>query len=207
MLKRCVSALRAAQRAAAAAAAGAPARERPPRVPFYDSKLTQLLEPALGGPSRTAVVVCASQEPEHAEETVGTLRFAEACRLVERAERADAVSAAARAAVAAIDREIAAVEEDIKAKERWETRTTRRTLTVNAMDTGATELDRAAQMDLGGFGAVTIARDDGNATLLEAESEVTGQVLVGAEAERARLEALLEKRRRLLGGAGTVTAA
>ena len=36
-------------------------------------------QPALGGPSRTAVVVCASRAPEHAEETVGALRFGEAC--------------------------------------------------------------------------------------------------------------------------------
>ena len=55
------------------------------------------------------------------------------------------------------------------------------------------------EMDLGGFGAVAIAEDDGNATLLETEAEVSGQVLVGAEVERARLEALLDKRRRLLG--------
>ena len=52
------------------------------------------------------ILVCASQEPEHAEETVGTLRFGEAVRLVERSGEKDNVSGAVRAAVAAIDEQV-----------------------------------------------------------------------------------------------------
>ena len=169
------------------------------RVPFFDSKLTQLLEPALGGPSRTAVVVCASRAPEHAEETVGALRFGEACRLVERAGGRDGVSRAVRSAVAKIDGDVAALEVAIKKKERWATTTTQRTLVVDAMDVGGAALDEEAAMELGGKGVVVFGADDGTSTRLEARAEVTGQVLVGAEAERAQLEALLDKRRRLLG--------
>lgn len=46
---------------------------------------------------------------------------------------------------------------------------------------------------------VVFGKDDGKATKLEAEAEVTGQYLVGAEKERERMEGLLDKRRRLLG--------
>lgn len=161
--------------------------------------MTQLLEPALGGPSRTAVLVCASQEPEHAEETVGSLRFGESCRLVERSAQADSVSEAVRAAVAKIDAEVKEVQVLIKQKERWETRTTVKKLVVNAMDTGGTKLNPDEVMELGLKGAVEIHADDGKATLVETENKVTGEFLVGAEEEHLRLEALLDKRRCLLG--------
>ena len=39
-----------------------------PRVPFQDSKLTMLLQPALDGESCTSVVVCCAPENAHAEE-------------------------------------------------------------------------------------------------------------------------------------------
>lgn len=42
-------------------------------------------------------------------------------------------------------------------------------------------------------------KDEGNSTKVETEADVTGQFAVGAEEERARMEALLDKRRRLLG--------
>jgi hypothetical protein len=191
VLKRCISALR--------SSSDGNGKVQSVRVPYYDSKLTQLLEPALGGPSRTAVVICASQEPEHAEETVTSLRFGESCRLVERSAKDDCVSEAVQAAVAAIDAEVKEVEALIKQKERWETRTTKKKVVINAMDTGATQLNKDEEMELGGKGAIVFHADDGKATQLEAESEVTGQFLVGAEEEHSRLEALLDKRRCLLG--------
>lgn len=55
VLKRCVYALRDATSQANKK------RRQQLRVPFYDSMLTQLLEPALGGPSRTVILVCASR--------------------------------------------------------------------------------------------------------------------------------------------------
>ena len=45
-------------------------------VPFRDSKLTRLLQPALGGNCRTAVVCTITPAYIHAEETLNTLRFA-----------------------------------------------------------------------------------------------------------------------------------
>lgn len=198
VLKRCVYALRDSSNANNAAH---PKRrpKNPIRVPFYDSMLTQLLEPALGGPSRTVILVCASQEPEHAEETVGSLRFGEDCRLVERSGAKAHISDAVRSAVAAIDSEVKEIEGIIKEKEHWATRTTTKAVVVSAMDTGGAVLAAEEEMDLGGKGAVVFGEDTGDATALAAEAQVTGAYLTGAETERARMEALLDKRRRLLG--------
>jgi len=191
VLKRCISALRIPPSGKKTAV----------RVPFYDSKLTQLLEPALGGASRTSVIICASREPEHAEETVQSLRFGESCSLVERTADSGGVSAAVKAAVAEVEKEIKVVEAEIKKKERWETRTTVKKAVVRGMDTGGTALNEDEAMELGGKGAVVFAEDKGDDTKHEVETTVVGEVLVGAEEENAKLAGLLEKKRRLLGKA------
>ena len=51
-------------------------------VPFYESKLTQLLRPAFSGNSRTTAVVCAAPEPSNAEQTLAALRFGEDCAMI-----------------------------------------------------------------------------------------------------------------------------
>lgn len=51
-------------------------------APFRDSKLTRLLQPALGGTARAAVIACAAPEEEHEEETRSTLHFAANCLFV-----------------------------------------------------------------------------------------------------------------------------
>ncbi len=51
-------------------------------MPYQDAKLTQILQPCLGGESRTVVVACASLEQCNAVESVHTLRFAEVDPLV-----------------------------------------------------------------------------------------------------------------------------
>lgn len=45
-------------------------------IPFRDSKLTRILQPALGGNSKTAIVCNVTPAAAHAEETHSTLRFA-----------------------------------------------------------------------------------------------------------------------------------
>merc|ERR1719464_701053 len=90
-----------------------------PRVPFYDSKLTLLLEPAFNGESRTSVVVCCSPEEQHAEETVQSLRFGEMCRNVEHEHMvgpADTGAAVAQA-LDQIDGELCELEATIRQKE------------------------------------------------------------------------------------------
>mmetsp|Transcript_24887 Transcript_24887/g.71388 ORF Transcript_24887/g.71388 Transcript_24887/m.71388 type:complete len:782 (+) Transcript_24887:73-2418(+) len=181
----------------------------PPRIPFYDSKLTQLLEPALNGQARTAFVVCCSREDVHAEETVQTLRFGKLCSSVEqeRTAREPDASMVISQALEQIDREIAEVEAEIRSKERWEWRKRVEVHYVNEMDTGGAVCNKNEEMELGGLGAVEILPDDGTSQRRQVEHEVWGQVLVGAEAENDRREELLRRRQVLLGGGTPSTAA
>mmetsp|Transcript_102439 Transcript_102439/g.181616 ORF Transcript_102439/g.181616 Transcript_102439/m.181616 type:complete len:780 (+) Transcript_102439:89-2428(+) len=194
IFKRCVQALNERQRCAKE---GKPL----PRVPFNDSKLTMLLQPALSGNSDTSIVICCSPEDRHAEETVQSLRFGEMCACVEQ-ERSSAnrdSTAAVASALRQIDAQIKEVESVIRQKERWEWRTTIRVDVVDEKDTGGSLCNKQEVMELGGAGAVEIQADDGTSKKRTIEHEVRSQVLVGAEAENARREELLRTRRRLLG--------
>ncbi len=51
-------------------------------VPYRDSKLTLVLRNALGGNSKTALIICCSSEKFNAAETISTLRFGERARKV-----------------------------------------------------------------------------------------------------------------------------
>ncbi|KAK9161383.1 hypothetical protein Syun_007724 [Stephania yunnanensis] len=44
-------------------------------IPYRDSKITRILRDALGGPSRTALLLCCSPSPSNAAESLSTLRF------------------------------------------------------------------------------------------------------------------------------------
>jgi len=195
-LKRCIEAL---NRRRQCVQNGKPL----PCVPFRESKLTAVLEPALGGLSRTAVIVCCSQEDRHAEETVQSLRFGELCGRVEHVRRGvTCPSTAIAQALKSIDDEVADVEAIIRQKERWEWRKKTRTDVVGDVSEAATtRVLTSEEMELGGFGAVEILPDQGDAVKEQVEHEVWGQVLVGAEEERERLESLLDRRRQLLGEA------
>ena len=52
-------------------------------VPYRDSKLTRILQPSLGGNARTTIICAVNPSREHAEETVGTLRFATRAKKVQ----------------------------------------------------------------------------------------------------------------------------
>ncbi|KAJ8460666.1 hypothetical protein OPV22_033592 [Ensete ventricosum] len=45
-------------------------------IPYRDSKLTRILQPALGGNSKTSIICTVAPEEVHIEETRGTLQFA-----------------------------------------------------------------------------------------------------------------------------------
>ncbi|GAA5828070.1 hypothetical protein JCM11251_005717 [Rhodosporidiobolus azoricus] len=51
-------------------------------IPYRDSKLTRLLQPALSGNSRVAVVCTVSPDAEQASETLSTLKFARRAKMV-----------------------------------------------------------------------------------------------------------------------------
>eukprot|EP00933_Yihiella_yeosuensis_P043095 TRINITY_DN3782_c3_g1_i1.p1 TRINITY_DN3782_c3_g1~~TRINITY_DN3782_c3_g1_i1.p1 ORF type:complete len:758 (-),score=176.80 TRINITY_DN3782_c3_g1_i1:76-2349(-) len=193
-LKRCVQALNERQGCAE------DGRE-PPRVPFKDSRLTMLLQPALCGEAATSVVVCCAPEEQHAEETVQSLRFGEMCGSVEqnRVGKTQDASAAVAEALRKIDSEIKDLEGRIRQKEKWEWRQVTRTDVIDQMDTGGALVNKEEIMELGGAGAIDLGADDGKSKKLETEHKVWGQVLVGAEEENARRDELIKMRMRLLG--------
>ncbi|XP_019174156.1 PREDICTED: kinesin-like protein KIN-7N isoform X1 [Ipomoea nil] len=45
-------------------------------IPYRDSKLTRILQPALGGNAKTSIICTVAPEEDHVEETRGTLHFA-----------------------------------------------------------------------------------------------------------------------------------
>jgi hypothetical protein len=148
-------------------------------VPYADSKLTMLLARGLGGRSRTRVIVCVDQDPCNAPETLDALRFGADCALVKNRDAGSTLSRVV-ALVKALDLDIARLEEEIRAKERWETLEERRVDT--RVESGTFE---AALAHTGGE-VVRVSR------------------LVGAEREHALLADLVKQRRQLLGmGEGT----
>lgn len=75
-------------------------------VPYYESRLTLLLRSALGGNSRTAVVICCHKEDTHADETLQALSFGERCAMVSTSAQA-AMASSTSEAIAAIDTALA----------------------------------------------------------------------------------------------------
>ncbi|KAF8745536.1 hypothetical protein HU200_013437 [Digitaria exilis] len=51
-------------------------------IPYRDSKLTRILQPALGGNAKTSIICTAAPEEMHIEETRGTLKFASRAKCV-----------------------------------------------------------------------------------------------------------------------------
>ncbi|RXK38655.1 hypothetical protein M231_04062 [Tremella mesenterica] len=75
-------------------------------IPYRDSKLTHLLENALGGDSNICVICTLSAEKEHASETLETLKFAGTCSQVETQAKKNILLSSDRALIKAKDKEI-----------------------------------------------------------------------------------------------------
>lgn len=88
-------------------------------VPYQASKLTMLLQSALGGNSKTMVITTGSTEASNAQETLAVLRFGEKCCMVQNVAKKNINFAAEL--IRAIEKEIKHCEQQIKLKERWET--------------------------------------------------------------------------------------
>ncbi|KNE60803.1 hypothetical protein AMAG_06160 [Allomyces macrogynus ATCC 38327] len=67
---------------ALAARAANPTSNPQPHVPYRDAKLCRLLQPALGGNSRTVMVACVSGDKADVGETVNALRYASRARAI-----------------------------------------------------------------------------------------------------------------------------
>ncbi|XP_073012159.1 kinesin-like protein KIN-1 isoform X1 [Typha latifolia] len=60
-------------------------------IPYRDSKLTRILQDALGGNSRTALLCCCSPSPSNAPESLSTLRFGTRTKLIKTPLRVDPI--------------------------------------------------------------------------------------------------------------------
>ncbi len=89
-------------------------------VPYGDSQLTKLLSSALGGNSKTGVIVCASKDPVNSAMTMQALRFGEQCRQIKNV--AGQGRGIALSVLRSLNTEISRLEAEIKRKERWENR-------------------------------------------------------------------------------------
>ena len=151
-------------------------------VPYYGSKLTMLLQPALGGSARTTVLVTCSPDKADADETLHALRFGERCRLVE----STAVSATASMAdiLAALDSSVAASEAEVARL-------------VGAGGKAAAEKDAAAMAS--GTGMASGVKQAGTGVgVYSAKEDVAGAYV----AEVERLAVLKRRRRDIVGGGG-----
>jgi len=58
-------------------------QDKSPHIPYRDSKLTYLLRNSLSGDSKTLAIVCCNPLPEHFQESLCSLRFAQRASRVE----------------------------------------------------------------------------------------------------------------------------
>ena len=59
-------------------------KKNPGHVPYRDSKLTMLLEDALGGTSKCVMIACVRSDDKHASESINTLRFAKTAKEIKK---------------------------------------------------------------------------------------------------------------------------
>ena len=140
-------------------------------IPYSNSKLTMLLSSALGGNSKTSVIVCSDQEKDHTTETIAAMKFAQSCRCVQNAVECE--TDFLQQLIDNLDRKIILCEEEIRRKEKWIVQEERR-------------VDKLAEEGTleGKIGGEEIFRTT---------------VLVGAEKERIYLHRLLQKKAELTG--------
>ncbi len=146
--------------------------ERTKYIPYADSKLTMMLSTALGGNSKTSVIVCAAQDQCLVTETIAALKFGQSCRRVKNAVQSE--TDFLKELIQQLDSQIAQCEDEIRAKERWEVREEKR----------IDELAEEGTLEQSGFGGVEVRKTT---------------VLVGAEEEHARLAELLKKKATITG--------
>jgi len=94
-------------------------------IPYADSKLTMMLSTALGGNSKTSVIVCAAQDADQVSETIAAIKFGQSCSSVTNVLQSE--SDFLKNLIDDLDAQIAECEGIIKTKERWEVKVEERT--------------------------------------------------------------------------------
>ena len=141
-------------------------------IPYSDSKLTMMLSTALGGNSKTSIIICAAQENHLIKETIAALKFGQSCRLVSNSLQTE--KDFLRELIEKLDSQIKHYQDEIRRKERWIVREEKR------MDTLAED----GTIESNGFGGVEVRKTT---------------VLEGAETEHHCLSDLLRKKAELTG--------
>ena len=141
-------------------------------VPYSNSKLTMMLSSALGGNSKTSVIICAAQEAYQAKETIAALKFGQSCRMVQNWLNTE--TDFLQKMIDDLDSQIRSCLKEIQQKERWEVREEQR------LDTLAED----GTIEYQGFGGVEVRKTT---------------VLVGAEKEHILLHDLLRQKAELTG--------
>jgi centromeric protein E len=95
-------------------------------VPYRDSKLTRILQPALGGNSKTAIVCAMTPCVSHVEETSSTLRFATRAKNVTNQAKRNEVATATAALIKKQATEIARLEKKLLSSTSLKTSATKR---------------------------------------------------------------------------------
>jgi centromeric protein E len=95
-------------------------------VPYRDSKLTRILQPALGGNSKTAIVCAMTPCVSHVEETSSTLRFATRAKNVTNQAKRNEVATATAALIKKQAAEIARLEKKLLSSTSLQTSATKR---------------------------------------------------------------------------------
>lgn len=141
-------------------------------IPYSDSKLTMMLSTALGGNSKTSVIICAAQDNDLIKETIAALKFGQSCRLVSNSLQTE--KDFLRELIEKLDSQIEHCQNEIQRKERWMVREEKR------IDTLAED----GTLESNGLGGVEVRKTT---------------VLVGAEKEHHCLSDLLRQRAELTG--------
>lgn len=141
-------------------------------IPYSDSKLTMILSSALGGNSKTSVIVCASQEKHLLKETIAALKFGQSCRHISNSLQSE--TDFLKQLIDNIDIQIEECQAEIKQKERWEIKEEKR------KDVLATD----GTLESKGFGGMETRKTT---------------ILVGAEEQHLRLSDLLRQRAEITG--------
>ena len=95
-------------------------------VPYRDSKLTRILQPALGGNSKTAIVCAMTPCVSHVEETSSTLRFATRAKNVTNQAKRNEVATATAALIKKQAAEIARLEKKLLSSTSLKTSVTKK---------------------------------------------------------------------------------
>jgi hypothetical protein len=158
--------------------------QRKRHVPYYESKLTMLLQPALGGNARTTVLVTASPDRADADETLHALRFGERCGQVENKVASSTASMAE--VLATLDRSIAECEASLNRLEA-------------AGGRAKAEADAKAQVERSGQADAFVTAAGAAAGAYTNIEDVAGKYL----AEKGRLELLQRRKKEIVGGGGS----